>query len=222
MRIKATTKTRKKATNEITHFFFGFFFMADTIRAIREMTPPNIPNRPNTAYIQALLSVALVPPLVSHESREVSMMGGGGLFCFSGNFEKGAFSFLGQFGPLTPAPAASPYPPQGGPAALPSWRRRYLIQRARQERSSLKKAWKNLQRGTWGTSGHMINCNVPTLNPLRPNASGVLWGTWALIYKIKNNIIEYNIYRIKSAFHVPMCPEPGYKGSIMGRVLINS
>ena len=149
-------------------------------------------------------------------------MMGGEVFLFFGKFwERGLF-FLGAIRATHPGPCRLPISPAGGPIALPAWRRRHLIQRARQEEAAKEKTWKNLQRGTWGTYGHMIKRNVPSPNPLRPNASGVLWGTWALIYKIKNNIIEYNIYRIKSAFHVPMCPGTGYKGSIMGRVLINS
>ena len=150
MRIKATTKTRKKTTNEITHFFFGFFFMADTIRAIREMTPPNIPNRPNTAYIQALLSVALVPPLVSHESREVSMMGGE-VFLFFGKFwERGLF-FLGAIRATHPGPGRLPISPAGGACCAP------LLEAALPDptgQTGKKQLKKSLEKPPAGHMGH--------------------------------------------------------------------
>lgn len=77
-------------------------------------------------------------------------MMGGEVFLFFGKFwERGLF-FLGAIRATHPALSSGPISPAGGSIALPAWRRRHLIQRARQERSSLKKPGKKPSVGHIG------------------------------------------------------------------------
>lgn len=78
-------------------------------------------------------------------------MMGGEVFLFFGKFwERGLF-FLGAIRATHPGPCRLPISPAGGPIALPAWRRRHLIQRARQEEAAKEK---NLEKPPAGHMGH--------------------------------------------------------------------